>query len=213
AAARVVRPHRALVRLHRAEKPAASEVDADHRDARPEIRAERPEHRAVAAEDDDEIRVARVTARLHAVPGGLLRAEDQLDAGGAGDLEEPRDAVADLLLASVRDERRACNGLCAAIRRPRRYGARAHRGRRASRLRSGGRRTPGSLSAPGARSLRPRRHAHATKPPRRRSRAGHGGALRGRGRRPWARRRAPPRTAALRGPPPPPRRAGGTIAG
>ena len=110
---------------------------------------------------------------------------------------EPRDAVADLLLAPVRDERCPCNGLRAATRRRRRSGARAHRGRRASRSRSGGRRTPGSPSAPGGpESTTPATRARQRSRRRRRSRAGRGGALRDRGRRPSARRRAPPRTAA-----------------
>ena len=82
-----------VVRVLAREEADPAEVDAEHRHAGAEERAQRAEHRPVAAEDDCDVRIV----------GGI----DQLHADLRGDLAEPVECVADRARLAVRDDGRA----------------------------------------------------------------------------------------------------------
>src|SRR5581483_1914653 len=120
-----------VLAAHRRQEADPAVVDADRRHARPEQPPERPQHRAVAAQNDREV---GAVAELDAVP--------------LGDRAQPRDRVVDAV-APDRGDARAPN------RRHGRSSRRALRGARGAPGGGGGGRTHGFPSVLAGPSLRP----------------------------------------------------------
>src|SRR5829696_2731770 len=171
-----------LVVPDRRQEPDAPEVDAEDGDAGAEEGRERAQHRAVAAEDDREVRAGR--------PPGCVAVADELDAGVGRDRLQPLERPRHALGAAVREDGSALN------RRRRRSTSRSRPGGGLLRRGRGGGRTHGCPSGRGDPSLRARPVAPATRERLRRPPAEPAAARPPRGRRLSAPRRAPPRTAA-----------------
>ena len=75
------------------------------------MRFKRAQHRAVAAEHDDEVGRSEVAVRRTVVLLRLVLRIDELDAALARDPLEAFERLADRLRVTVRDDRRSANGL------------------------------------------------------------------------------------------------------
>ena len=185
-----------LVLGDRGQESDPSEVDPDRRDAGAEQPAEGAQHRAVAAQDEDELCVGEIVRRLvDVVLRQLVLREDEVDARSLGGRRDTLERRADRLGAAVGQHGGAMHR---ATRLRRRSSRRAHRGGSVRLPGRGGGRTHGCPSGRVARSLRSPRPvlqlpSRAPLPPPRAARAG---GRQGRGRRPSAPRRGRPRTAA-----------------